>query len=74
MCTVDLVYGIRVRNIKQTTYILIINIVSVCNQFSRGVVSMLGAVAPDSFDTLHSYTNTFQVPFVTPWFPEKVRL
>ncbi|OWR42780.1 hypothetical protein KGM_207189 [Danaus plexippus plexippus] len=33
---------------------------------------MLGAVTPDSFDTLHSYTNTFQVPFVTPWFPEKV--
>lgn len=32
---------------------------------------MLGAVTPDSFDTLHSYTNTFQMPFVTPWFPEK---
>lgn len=34
---------------------------------------MLGAVSPDSFDTLHSYCNTFQMPFVTPWFPEKVR-
>lgn len=45
---------------------------SVCNQFSRGVYSMLGAVSPDSFDTLHSYSNTFQMPFVTPWFPEKV--
>ncbi|CAG5038988.1 unnamed protein product [Parnassius apollo] len=33
---------------------------------------MLGAVTADSFDTLHSYTNTFQMPFVTPWFPEKV--
>ncbi|CAH2034712.1 unnamed protein product, partial [Iphiclides podalirius] len=33
---------------------------------------MLGAVTPESFDTLHSYTNTFQMPFVTPWFPEKV--
>ncbi|XP_045784619.1 glutamate receptor 1-like [Maniola jurtina] len=44
----------------------------ICHQFSRGVVSMLGAIPPDSFDTLHSYTNTFQVPFVTPWFPEKV--
>ncbi|KAF4529000.1 hypothetical protein B566_EDAN017398 [Ephemera danica] len=33
---------------------------------------MLGAVSPDSFDTLHSYANTFQMPFVTPWFPEKV--
>ncbi|KAG8291760.1 hypothetical protein J6590_053616 [Homalodisca vitripennis] len=32
---------------------------------------MLGAVSPDSFDTLHSYSNTFQMPFVTPWFPEK---
>lgn len=45
---------------------------TVCNQFSRGVFSMLGAVSPDSFDTLHSYSNTFQMPFVTPWFPEKV--
>ncbi|XP_011559269.3 glutamate receptor 1 [Plutella xylostella] len=44
----------------------------ICNQFARGVWSMLGAVTPDSFDTLHSYTNTFQMPFVTPWFPEKV--
>lgn len=34
---------------------------------------MLGAVSPDSFDTLHSYCNTFQMPFITPWFPEKVR-
>lgn len=33
---------------------------------------MMGAVSPDSFDTLHSYSNTFQMPFVTPWFPEKV--
>lgn len=33
---------------------------------------MLGAVSPDSFDTLHSYCNTFQMPFITPWFPEKV--
>lgn len=33
---------------------------------------MLGAVPPDSFETLHSYSNTFQMPFVTPWFPEKV--
>lgn len=34
---------------------------------------MLGSVSPDSFDTLHSYSNTFQMPFVTPWFPEQVR-
>lgn len=45
---------------------------AVCNQFARGVFAMLGAVNPESFDTLHSYTNTFQMPFVTPWFPEKV--
>lgn len=45
----------------------------VCNQFSRGVYAMLGAVSPDSFDTLHSYCNTFQMPFITPWFPEKVK-
>ncbi|KAF0762286.1 glutamate receptor 1-like [Aphis craccivora] len=44
----------------------------VCIQFSRGVYSMLGSVNPDSFDTLHSYSNTFQMPFVTPWFPEQL--
>ncbi|XP_058805199.1 glutamate receptor 1-like isoform X1 [Phymastichus coffea] len=33
---------------------------------------MIGAVNPDSFDILHSYSNTFHMPFVTPWFPEKV--
>ncbi|XP_068623895.1 glutamate receptor 1-like [Battus philenor] len=44
----------------------------ICNQFSRNVIAMLGAVTADSFDTLHSYTNTFQLPFITPWFPEKV--
>ena len=33
---------------------------------------MVGAVNPDSFDTLHSYSNTFQVPSLTPYFPEKV--
>lgn len=49
-----------------------LSLISVCNQFSRGVFSMLGAVSPESFDTLHSYSNTFQMPFVTPWFPEKV--
>ncbi|XP_066945565.1 glutamate receptor 1-like isoform X2 [Macrobrachium rosenbergii] len=33
---------------------------------------MVGSVQPDSFDTLHSYANTFQMPFITPWFPENV--
>ena len=45
----------------------------VCNQFQRGVYSLVGSVAPDSFDTLHSYSNTFQMPFVTPWFPENIQ-
>ncbi|XP_045107939.1 glutamate receptor 1-like isoform X2 [Portunus trituberculatus] len=44
----------------------------ICRQFSRPVYAMVGSVQPDSFDTLHSYTNTFQMPFVTPWFPENV--
>ncbi|CAK1554872.1 unnamed protein product [Leptosia nina] len=43
----------------------------VCNQYIRGAVAMLGSVPSDSFDTLHSYANTFQMPFITPWFPEK---
>nr|QZH55032.1 ionotropic glutamate receptor 11 [Achelura yunnanensis] len=44
----------------------------ICNQFGRGVVAMFGSVTADAFDTLHSYANTFQMPFITPWFPEKV--
>ncbi|XP_014208745.1 glutamate receptor 1 [Copidosoma floridanum] len=44
----------------------------ICDRFAHGVYSMIGAVNPDSFDILHSYSNTFQMPFVTPWFPEKV--
>lgn len=60
-------------NLKVFNWYLHLNqFFSVCNQFSRGVFAMLGAVSPDSFDTLHSYSNTFQMPFVTPWFPEKV--
>ncbi|OXU28684.1 hypothetical protein TSAR_015217, partial [Trichomalopsis sarcophagae] len=43
-----------------------------CDRFAVGVYSLIGAVNPDSFDILHSYSNTFQMPFVTPWFPEKV--
>ena len=31
----------------------------------------MGAVDPESFDTLHSFSNAFEMPFVTPWFPEK---
>ena len=45
---------------------------TVCTRFSNGVASMLGAVSSNAFDTLYSYSNTFHVPFVTPWFPEKV--
>ncbi|XP_076056317.1 glutamate receptor 1-like [Oratosquilla oratoria] len=46
---------------------------SFCTQFSRGVYAMVGSVQPDSFDTLHSYANTFHMPLVTTWFPENVR-
>ena len=31
----------------------------------------MGSVDPESFDTLHSFSNAFEMPFVTPWFPEK---
>jgi len=61
-------------NFSLDSTLLHLLIFTVCNQFSRGVYSMLGAVSPDSFDTLHSYSNTFQMPFVTPWFPEKVNV
>ncbi|XP_072930624.1 glutamate receptor 1-like [Epargyreus clarus] len=71
--------NISSRRLELQAYVDIINTADafklsrlICNQFARGVFGMLGAVSPESFDTLHSYTNTFQMPFVTPWFPEKV--
>ena len=41
----------------------------VCRQFERGIFAMVGTVDPESLDTLHSYANAYQMPFVTPWFP-----
>ena len=38
---------------------------------SNGAFAIMGAVDPESFDTLHSFSNAFEMPFVTPWFPEK---
>ncbi|XP_049886263.1 glutamate receptor 1-like [Pectinophora gossypiella] len=71
--------NISSRRLELQAYVDVINTADafklsrlICNQFARGVFAMLGAVNPESFDTLHSYTNTFQMPFVTPWFPEKV--
>lgn len=42
----------------------------VCRQFERGIFAMVGTVDPESLDTLHSYANAYEMPFVTPWFPE----
>ncbi|CAG5038997.1 unnamed protein product [Parnassius apollo] len=71
--------NISSRRLELQAYVDVINTADafklsrlICNQFARGVFAMLGAVTPEAFDTLHSYTNTFQMPFVTPWFPEKV--
>ncbi|XP_053623557.1 glutamate receptor 1-like isoform X2 [Plodia interpunctella] len=71
--------NISSRRLELQAYVDVINTADafklsrlICNQFARGVFAMLGAVTAESFDTLHSYTNTFQMPFVTPWFPEKV--
>ena len=38
---------------------------------NSGAFAIMGAVDPESFDTLHSFSNAFEMPFVTPWFPEK---
>uniref|UniRef100_T1IZK5 Ionotropic glutamate receptor C-terminal domain-containing protein n=1 Tax=Strigamia maritima TaxID=126957 RepID=T1IZK5_STRMM len=41
--------------------------------FSRGVFTLIGTAHSDSFDTFQSYSNTFQMPYITPNFPEKVQ-
>lgn len=46
----------------------------VCHHFSRGVYAIVGVMSPEAFDTFHAYANQFQMPFLTPWFPEKVRV
>ena len=44
----------------------------ICRQIERGIFALLGTVDPESFDTLHSYADAFEMPFVTPWFPESL--
>lgn len=41
-------------------------------QLERGIFALLGTVDPESFDTLLSYANAFEMPFVAPWFPESM--
>ncbi|XP_035709778.1 glutamate receptor 1 isoform X2 [Folsomia candida] len=41
----------------------------ICNQFFRGVYAIVGSMNSESFETLHSYANTFEMPIITPWFP-----
>lgn len=47
---------------------------TVCNLFENGAYALIAAVSPSSFETYHAYANLFQIPLVTPWFPEKVRI
>ncbi|XP_040568809.1 glutamate receptor 1 [Lepeophtheirus salmonis] len=44
----------------------------ICRQFERGIYALMGSVDPESFDTLHSFANAYEMPFVTPWFPESI--
>lgn len=32
---------------------------------------MVGAMNAESFQTYHSYANTFEMPIVVPWYPMK---
>lgn len=32
---------------------------------------MVGAMNSESFQTYHSYANTFEMPIVVPWYPMK---
>ncbi|CAL8121828.1 unnamed protein product [Orchesella dallaii] len=43
----------------------------ICTQFSRGIFAMVGAMNPESFQTYHSYANTFEMPVIIPWYPMK---
>ncbi|CAG7829022.1 unnamed protein product [Allacma fusca] len=43
----------------------------ICKRFARGIFGMVGFVNPDSFQTFHSYVNTFNMPFITTWYSAK---
>ena len=37
---------------------------------TKGIFALMGTAYPESFDTLHSYGNAFEMPFVTLLAPE----
>ncbi|XP_067134213.1 glutamate receptor 1-like isoform X2 [Centruroides vittatus] len=43
---------------------------TLCLQMSRGIFTLVAPAAGPSYDTLASYSNTFQMPFLSPAFPE----
>ena len=44
----------------------------VCRQFDKGIFALVGIVEPESLEILHSFANAYEMPLVTPWFPESV--
>ena len=44
----------------------------VCRQFDRGIYALVGTVDPESLEILHSFANAYEMPLVTPWFPESI--
>ncbi|XP_067118229.1 glutamate receptor 1-like isoform X2 [Centruroides vittatus] len=43
---------------------------TLCNQLSRGIFALVSPTSEPSYHTLAAYTNTFQMPLVSPSFPE----
>uniref|UniRef100_T1IX33 Glutamate receptor n=1 Tax=Strigamia maritima TaxID=126957 RepID=T1IX33_STRMM len=43
----------------------------ICKRFSQGVHALIGMIHPDSFEVFQSYSNTFQIPFITPLYSGK---
>ncbi|XP_071043446.1 glutamate receptor 1 [Parasteatoda tepidariorum] len=43
---------------------------TLCLQMNRGIFTLVAPTGEASYDTLASYSNTFQVPFISPSFPE----
>ena len=48
--------------------------VSVCAILKNGTFAMVATTTATSYETLISYSNTFQIPFVSPSFPYHTRL
>nr|XP_042902896.1 glutamate receptor 1-like [Parasteatoda tepidariorum] len=56
---------------KWKTIIYLYDSDNVCLQMERGIFALIAPTSDPSYDTFAAYSNTFQMPFVSPAFPQQ---